>query len=105
MSEKLEDITLNQSILSRSGSRAKTSALRATDLGLTAPDRDCGLKGAALLANYDPDSHSWKTSQRCLTGGWAEFSRTWPRSGMTRNGTAYQLASLAHSICAKGSLS
>jgi hypothetical protein len=37
----------------------------------------------------------WKTSQVCLleSGGLSltEFSGTWPRSGMMRNGTAYQL--------------
>lgn len=45
----------------------------------------------ALLASYDPATSSWKTSQLCLDGEWQEFWETWPRSGMTRNGTAYAL--------------
>jgi hypothetical protein len=46
------------------------------------------------LANYDPNSRSWKTSQLSLFGGYSTFLETWPRSGMTRNGIAYQLATL-----------
>lgn len=41
------------------------------------------------LANYDPDTSSWRMSQRCLDGEWEEFSETFPKSGMTRNGTLY----------------
>ena len=43
------------------------------------------------FAWYDPDTHSWKTSQATLVSGSDQFSQTWPRSGMTLNGTAYQL--------------
>jgi DNA (cytosine-5)-methyltransferase 1 len=32
----------------------------------------------------------WRTWQRCLVEGWEQFSGTWPRSGMTRNGIAFQ---------------
>lgn len=49
----------------------------------------------ASLASYDHQSSSWRTSQRCLVEGWTRFSETWPRSGMTRGGTAYQLQPLA----------
>ena len=49
----------------------------------------------ASLANYDPASFSWRTSQRCLVEGWTVFSETWPRSGMMRGGIAYQLPPLA----------
>ena len=47
------------------------------------------------LANFDPATSSWRTSQRCLVEGWSRFSETWPRSGMTRSGTAYRLPTLA----------
>ena len=47
------------------------------------------------LASFDPDTSSWRTSQLCLLGGLDEFSETWPRSGMTRSGTAYRLQPLA----------
>jgi hypothetical protein len=54
----------------------------------------CGASTGVLLANYDPASQSWRTSQHCLVEGLALFSETWPRSGMTVNGTAYQLPTL-----------
>jgi len=68
-----------------------------------APARARALKGSALaygasipalLASFDPASSSWRTSQRCLVEGWASFSETWPRSGLMRNGIAYQLPPL-----------
>jgi hypothetical protein len=43
------------------------------------------------FAYYDPDSSSWRTFQVSLLEEWATFSGTWPRAGMTRNGTAYRL--------------
>ena len=76
-------------------SPAKTSASlekarelkgRAAAYGRSTPD---------LLASYDPNSSSWKTSQSCLVTGWESFSGTWPRSGTMRNGRAYQLLPLA----------
>jgi hypothetical protein len=57
----------------------------------------CGLKSSDLLATFDRNSLSWKTSQTCLLalvsdpgGGLAEFSQTWPASGMMRSGKIYQ---------------
>ena len=54
-----------------------------------------GLNTPVFLASYDPDSCSWRTSQGSLTSmaevPLAKFSGTWPRSGMTLNGTAYRL--------------
>jgi hypothetical protein len=52
---------------------------------------DSGLRCCASFAKYDRASAWWRTSQLCLDGEWAQFLETWPRSGMTRNGTAYQL--------------
>jgi hypothetical protein len=46
------------------------------------------------LANYDRALSLWKTSQLCLDGDLTSFSETWPRSGMTRNGTAFLLPPL-----------
>jgi hypothetical protein len=59
--------------------------VNALDYGRSTPD---------LLARYDPASSSWKTSQHCLVEGLETYSETWPRSGMTRSGTAYQLPPL-----------
>jgi hypothetical protein len=47
-----------------------------------------------LLANLDPDSSSWRTSQRCFIEGLTEFLETWPRSGLMRSGTAFRLPPL-----------
>ena len=54
-----------------------------------------GLKSPDWLASYDPATSSWRTCQHCLVEGLTVYSETWPRSGMTRNGTAYQLPPLA----------
>ena len=45
----------------------------------------------SAFAWYDPDSHCWRTSQGTLVSDLDLFSQTWPRSGMTQDGTAYQL--------------
>jgi hypothetical protein len=80
-------------------SRAKTLALQERsvvlekELGLVS-----GLKSLELLAKYDRDTSSWRTSQICFlaqvngqAGGLAEYWETWPRSGLMRNGIAYRL--------------
>src|SRR5262245_23871511 len=67
------------------------------------PERARGWLGSAaaygrstpeLLARYDRATSSWRTSQLCLDGGLELFSETWPRSGLMRNGIAYQLPPL-----------
>ena len=83
--------------------RAKTSARLDKVQELKAKGLAYGLSTLALLANYDHKSSSWKTSQRCLVEGWTKFSETWPRSGMMRNGTAYQLPPLVRLTDATGS--
>ena len=80
---------------SAGGSLARTSALPARAPGSPASDPGSGSSSPELLARYDPASRSWKTSQRSLLEGWAPFSGTWPRSGMTRSGTAFRLPPLA----------
>jgi hypothetical protein len=54
-----------------------------------------GPRCSASFASFDPDTSSWRTWQRSLLGDSDEFSETWPRSGMTRSGTAFQLRPLA----------
>jgi len=70
-----------------SASPEKAQALRASAAayGQSTPD---------LLASYDRSTSSWRTSQLCLVEGLTVFSETWPRSGLMRNGTAYQLPPL-----------
>jgi hypothetical protein len=79
---------------SAEASPARISASQALERGLRASGADYGLSTPELLANYDPASSSWRTSQHCLVEGLTEFSETWPRSGMMRSGIAYQLPPL-----------
>ena len=57
------------------------------------------------FASFDPATSSWRTPQFSLLGEWMSFSGTWPRAGMTRSGTAYQLRPSAPrtSVIASGS--
>lgn len=80
---------------SAEASPAKTSASPAKVLVLQAKGVGYGANTTDSFANFDPATSSWRTSQRCLVEGWQQFSETWPRSGMTRNGTAYRLPTLA----------
>jgi len=55
-----------------------------------------------LFANWNQESLSWKTSQRCLLEGWTTFSGRWPRSGLMRSGTVYRLRPLVPRISGTG---
>ena len=61
---------------------------------LPVPVRDSSGKWFEPFAWFDPASSCWRTWQRCLVEGWTLFSGSFPRSGMTRNGIAYQRAPL-----------
>ncbi len=78
-------------------SRAKTLALPESSRALGESAAASGPRSCDLLATYDPATSSWRTSQTCLEallknqgGGLAEFSGTWPNSGMMRSGKTYQ---------------
>jgi len=68
---------------------AKTSAAQGKAQALTANDLDCGLINSGSFAKLCHLSHSWKTLQCSLFGGLEEFSGTWPRWGMMRNGECW----------------
>ena len=68
-------------------SASKASASKARDHGY-------GENMPVLLARYDLNTQSWRTSQLCLEGDLAMYLETFPRSGMTQNGTAYRLPPL-----------
>lgn len=86
---------MSDQTLSAADSRAKTSATRAIK---RASQKEhvpvCGPNTPGSLAWYDRVTSSWRTWQRCFIEGLAGFSETWPRAGMTRNGTAYLLPPL-----------
>jgi hypothetical protein len=75
-------------------SRAKTSAMQESAPASRENEAGFGQSTPDLLANYDPSTSSWRTSQRCLIEGWGRFSETWPRSGLMRSGIAFQLPPL-----------
>jgi hypothetical protein len=90
--------------LSGQSSSAGDSHARTSPMRETVPDWAGSVLAFGGLcyqpfAWYDQGSQSWRTWQRCLSGEWAEFSGTWPESGMTRDGLAYQLAPLVRHTC------
>ena len=60
-------------------------------------EAECGSTWRVSLAKYDPASRSWRTRQCSLFGGLEEFSGTWPRWGMMRDGECWaQLTPVRH---------
>ena len=94
---------IGQSTSSAAGSPAKISASQARGLALPVQGPVFGTRCTGLLARYDRDSCLWRTLQRCLAGGWEPYSATFPRSGMTRNGTLSPLQPLVRRTGGKGS--
>lgn len=76
------------------GSLARTSVTQATAPDLQGLAQAYGERLYVPFAWWDRTTACWRTWQRCLIEGWARFSETWPRSGMTRSGIAYQLPAL-----------
>lgn len=66
-----------------------------------------GGKCCELLASYDPESSSWRTSQICFPGmgadGREHFSGAWPRAGLMLNGALYRLRTQERPTCGSGS--
>ena len=54
------------------------------------------------FAYFDHERSCWRTSQHCLDVGLTTSSVTWPRAGMTRNGSAYALPTLVPRTAGKG---
>lgn len=73
-------------MLSAGDSPAKTSAWPEKGKASAESGADCGPSSPASLAKYNPSSRSWKTLQLSLYGDLTEFSGTWPRWGMMRDG-------------------
>ena len=83
-----------KSMSSAAASLAKTSATPGKGLGSPAQGPVFGSSSLGSLATFDHATSSWRTSQRCLLEGWVRYSGRWPRSGMTRSGTLFQLRPL-----------
>ena len=89
-------------------SPAKTSASQGTEQEYKAERAVAyGQSAPVCLGSFDLNTPSLKTSQTCLMEsgelGLSEFSGTFPRSGMMRNGTVFQLPNLARTITEIGS--
>lgn len=98
MSEPLPPMLFSEAELplmsSAEGSPAKTLASPAAERAWAASAVGSGPNTSVWLATFDLDTSSWRTLQLCLEGGLTAFSETWPRSGLMRSGTAYQLPPL-----------
>lgn len=71
-------------------SLARISALQEMERVWQAADQGYFSKSSDSLANFDPDSFSWKTSQLSLFGGLTEFSWSSLRWGTIVDGRLYQ---------------
>ena len=112
MSEQLQQTdwlqTELESMSLQEASPAKTSQSQATkQASQTEHVAGYGQSAPVLLGSFDPDTPFLKTSQTCLMEngefGLSEYSGTFPRSGMMRSGTVYQLPNLARTITEIGS--
>jgi len=68
------------------GFPAKTSVALERALESTENDLGCGWKWPESFAKWHPATSSWKTRQCSLLEGLDEFSETWPRWGIMRDG-------------------
>lgn len=91
------------SMSSAAGSHAKTSALPEKAQGSPEQGPVFGTSSLGSLASYDPNTLSWRTSQLSLLEEWTPFSGRFPRSGMTRSGTLFQLQPLVRHTAVSGS--
>ena len=97
-SEQMELLGLT---LSPPDSPVRTSQSPGKEQELKVSGQDYSMKSLDLLATLEkpdslPSSWYWRTSQLSLIEDWERFLSGWSRSGMTVNGIAYQLPTLAH---------
>lgn len=76
-------------------SLARTSALQEPVKASMENDPVYGQKWPASSMRYDRESRLWRTAQHSLLGGLDEFSETWPRWGLMRNGECWERPTLA----------
>jgi len=72
-------------------SPARTSVSPGAGSASTGSEAGSSTTSWRSFATFDPASSCWRMSQRSLLGDSEAFSSSWPRAGMTRSGTAYQL--------------
>jgi hypothetical protein len=69
---------------------ARTSVAPEKALESTESDLECGWKWPGSFAKWHPATSSWKTRQCSLLAGLDEFSETWPKWGMMRDGECWE---------------
>ena len=104
MCEHGREKTQSQLTLFVEGSPAKASATLDQRQDCETVAADCGQSSEELLATFDPDSLSWKTSRRSQSEVSCVFSATLPRSGTMRSGRLFRRPPLVQSTSARGSL-
>lgn len=90
-----------KSISSTGDFPAKTSRLRDMERACRESGAAYSLRSSGLLAIFDPDSYSWKTSQASLIEDSTEYVRKFPNYGMTLDGECYPLTTWGHRILEK----
>ncbi len=84
--------------LYREAFHAKTSQPQEKAQELMESEAECGEKWQGSFAKYNLDSCSWKTHQCSLLGDLEEFSETWPKWGLMRNGECWEQTPLDYPI-------
>jgi DNA (cytosine-5)-methyltransferase 1 len=105
MSALLELTTSNLLTSSAVAFLARISVTRERVLDWLARALASGPSTLGSLASFDPDSSSWKTSQRSLLEDSTEFSGTLPLSGTMRSGYLFALLTWERRIGESDSLS
>lgn len=82
-------------ISSLAASPAPTPATPATAQGLTALSPGSGARWPGWFARYNRAGSGWKTPQGSLLEEWEAFSGTWPTSGISAGGYAWERANWA----------
>ena len=59
---------------------------------------ECGEKWRGSFTKYDLNTSSWRTHQCSLLGDLEEFSETWPKWGLMRNGECWEQRTLEQTI-------
>ena len=84
--EESAQATPRASMSSAAASPVRTCLTRGRGLASRVSAAVCGSSSRESFANYDPESSSWRTSQRSLLGDWTPFSEAFPKRGMMRSG-------------------
>ena len=74
--------------------RAKTSPPQEVAQELKGNGQECGEKWQGSFTKFDPNLSLWKTHQCSLLGDLTQFSETWPRWGLMRDGECWEQTSL-----------